>query len=131
MSQAQSHWAAALIGMPAPDCWAFARQVWADRFGAVLPVLPYDATDHRALRRQLEGAESHGWIQVLEPKEGDAVLMTRGLRPCHVGIWIEPDGDRGVLHWVEGQGVAYTPPSQIGGMGYAIASFWRHPEVRP
>ena len=124
------HWAASYIGMPAPDCWAFARQVWAERFGAGLPVLPYDVTDHRALRRQLEGASAHGWAQVLKPAEGDAVLMTRGTRPCHVGIWIEPDATQGVLHWVETQGVVFTQPSQVPGLGYAIASFWRHPEVR-
>lgn len=127
---ASSHWAAPYIGQPAPDCWAFARRVWAERFGAVLPILPYDVTDHRALRRQLEGAEAHGWVQVLAPAEGDAVLMTRGARPCHVGVWIAPDDCPGVLHWVEGQGVVYSPLSHLAGLGYAAASFWRHPEVQ-
>lgn len=123
------HWAAKFIGMPAPDCWAFARAVWAERFGAVLPVLPYDVTDQRALRRQLEGARAHGWHQVLTPSEGDAVLMMRGRRPCHVGVWVEPDLSAGVLHWIEAQGVIFTAPSQIAGLGYAISSFWRHPEI--
>lgn len=124
-----THWAAPMIGMPASDCWAFARQVWATRWGVEIAAIPYDTSDARALRRQLEGANALGWIRVDRPAEGDAVLMLRGRRPCHVGVWIEPDGTGGVLHWVEGQAVLFTVPGQLGPLGYAIDSFWRHPEI--
>lgn len=123
------HWAERYIGMPASDCWAFARQVWQDRWQVRIPAIPYDANDLKALRRQLEGAGALGWVEVQKPVEGDAVLMSRGLRPCHVGVWIEPEEGAGVLHWVEGAGVMFTAAGYLAGMGYAIHGFWRHPEI--
>lgn len=123
------HWAAPYIGMPASDCWAFARRVWQDRWHVQIPAIPYDATDLKALRRQLEGAAGLGWAEVTTPREGDAVLMSMGRRPCHVGVWIEPDEGAGVLHWVEGAGVMFTAAGQLSGMGYAIHGFWRHPDL--
>ena len=125
----QSHWAEAWIGLPCTDCWAFVRQVWRDRFDLVIPVVPYIATDARAVRRSLALAAEQGWLEVSIPREGDAVMMGKGLRACHVGIWVDAGDAAGVLHWVEGNAVVFTVPGQLGSFGYHIKSFWRHPDL--
>lgn len=128
-----AHWAETYIGMPAPDCWAFVRRVWRERFGLIIPVVPYLSDDARAVRRSLAEAEGHGWLQVQVPQEGDGVMMGKGLRACHVGIWVEPDagvGDAaGALHWVTGNAVVFTVPGQMASFGYHIKGFWRHPDL--
>ncbi len=125
-----NHWAAALIGMPwvagTADCWAFARSVWLERFGWDVPAVSIDAKDARATRHALSAEPvTRGWDPVLTPVEGDAVLMAKGARPCHVGIWICPDEAPGVLHAVEGAGVIYTVPGRLAGLGYHIVGFYR------
>jgi len=124
-----SHWAEDLIGLPATDCWAFVRQVWQDRFGLVVPVVPYAPQDPRAVRRALVQAADRGWLPVATPREGDAVMMAKGTRPCHVGVWIDTGDAAGVLHWVEGNAVVFTIPSQLASFGYHILGFWRHPDM--
>ncbi len=128
------HWASAMIGTPwiagESDCWSFARRVWRERFGWDVPPLAVDASSARAGRRALATPpEAAGWVRVERPAEGDAVLMARGTRPCHVGIWIEPDGatpnGSGVLHSVEGPGVIFTPLSGLSALGWHVTGFWR------
>jgi hypothetical protein len=125
-----SHWAEDLIGHPAPDCWAFVRGVWLQRYGFDVPTLPYAPLDQRHTRRQLAEVEEHGWTRVAAPEEGYAVLMAQGLRPCHVGIWIAPDGLGGVLHWTETSATVFTVPGQLGSYGYHITGFWTHASLR-
>jgi hypothetical protein len=130
----QDHWAAPLIGLPwvagTRDCWSFAREVWRDRFGWDVPPVDVDPASPLAARRAFAAApEAEGWIPVARPSEGCAVLMARGQRPCHVGVWIEPQTETGltggVLHAVEGQGVIFTRLSALAAMGWTVAGFWR------
>ena len=123
-----THWAADYIGYSAPDCWAFARQVWAERFGLQVPTMPYDPNDPRLVRRAFGEATHHGWERVETPREGDAVMMTKGIRPCHIGVWIEADR-RGCLHWVERTGVVFTTRAMLRDLGYGICGYWRHPDM--
>ena len=122
------HWAANYVGAEASDCWAFARQVWAEHFGLHLPTMPYDPTDPRLVRRAFGEAPQHGWAQVGAPREGDAVLMTKGVRPCHIGVWIEAES-RGCLHWVERTGVVFTTRAMLRDLGYGVCGYWRHPAL--
>jgi hypothetical protein len=129
MAPAHSHWAACEIGQPwvagSSDCWSFARRIWVERFGWDVPPVPVDPRDPRESRRALAGPpEDQGWVQVIKPAEGDAVLMARGAYPAHVGIWIEPD-QGGVLHSIEVAGVVFTTPDRLAGLGYRIIGFYR------
>ena len=129
-----SHWAEPFIGMPwvagESDCWSFARKVWSARFGWSVPALPIDPGNPRAVRAALSAPpEEAGWRPVKDPVEGDAVLMGRSTRPCHVGVWISPDPDQpGVLHSVEESGVIFTPPARLQLMGWRILGFYRWSE---
>ena len=121
------HWATPYIGMPwvagRSDCWNFARRVWQERFGWAVPLVDIDVSDARAARHAL-AAQPIGdtWAQVDRPVEGDAVLMAMGARPCHVGVWIEPESGPGVLHSVDGAGVIFNPQDRL---VYRIVGFWR------
>jgi len=127
-----THWAAAVIGTPwvpgSTDCWSLARGIWRTRFGWDVPPIMVDPSDARAARQALSvPPERLGWDAVVCPTEGDAVLMARGARPCHVGIWIEPEPDVGILHSVERSGVIYTPPARLAGIGYRVIGYYRRP----
>lgn len=129
---AETHWALAEIGHPwvagENDCWSFARRIWAQRFGWDVPPVPIDPRDPRACRQALaRDPAKAGWVVAWPPREGDAVLMARGARPAHVGIWIEPDLG-GVLHSVETAGVIFTPPDRLAGLGYRILGYYRRAE---
>ena len=125
------HWAAAWIGQPydpaVNHCWQFARAVWRGHFGWDVAALDVDALDPRQLRRDFVGhAEFGHWRPVTggdhAAVEGDAVIMARGQRPCHIGIWIAPAT---VLHAVEGTGSIATPAGRLGDLGYRIHGIYR------
>lgn len=122
------HWASAYIGSPwiagDSDCWSFARRVWRERFGLDVASVAANSIDPRAVRRAFAAGQA-GWQAVVNPREGDGVLMARGQWPCHVGVWIAPVEGAGVLHSVEGAGVVFTPPVQLGRIGYRIIGFYR------
>lgn len=122
------HWSADHIGRPwvpgISDCWSFAREVWAQRFGWTVPPIMVDPSDLRAAVRALSDPGGAGWRQVEVPSEGDAVLMGRAQRPCHVGIWIEPPEGAGILHSVERTGVIFTPPARLQLMGLRLLGTW-------
>lgn len=123
------HWAAGYIGRPwvagRSDCWNFARTVWAEIFGFEVPQVAVDVTSALATRRALRDGSRTGWTPVGSADEGDAVLMSTGARPCHVGVFATPPEGSGVLHSVEGAGVIWTPLNRIGMLGYQIVGFWR------
>ena len=122
------HWATEYIGTPwvsgVSDCWHFARRVWREQFGIVVPVVNVDAASALAGRKAFRDQSRHGWHEVQTPMEGDAVLMTMAQTPCHVGIWLDPEGG-GVLHSVEGIGAIFTPDARLAGMGYHVCSYHR------
>ena len=123
-----THWAARYIGAPwdATDshCWGFARRVWHEQFGLDVPPVNVDASSPREAMRALARGQS-GWVEVADRREGDGVLMAQGQRPCHVGIWITPDPERGVLHSVAGSGVIFTQPARLVALGYRIIGTYR------
>lgn len=128
-----THWATSYIGLPwiagISDCWSFARGIWRLRWGWDVPALTVDPADAREARKAFQlPPESAGWVRVTDPKEGDAVLMARGERTCHVGIWVETSPAAGVLHSLERSGVVFTPPDRLAGMGYRVVGMYRRAE---
>lgn len=123
------HWAARYIGQPASDCWALARRVWAERWGLMLPAVPTELVDDPRAARRMLAAGTGAWQGVEAAREGDAVLMAKGQRPCHIGVWIEVDGLGMVLHWTEVAGVIATAPLDLARLGFRIHGFWRHDDI--
>jgi hypothetical protein len=122
-------WAAHYIGQPwisgEADCWAFARKVWRERFGWVVPAVEVDAlTPLAAMKEFRDNPEYAHWQAVALPRDGDAVLMGKSNRAAHVGVWADVDGG-GVLHSVKGVGSVFTPPARLGGMGYRVLAYYR------
>ena len=72
-------------------CWSLVQQVYADQLGIELPIYgEIEASDLlRVARAMDEGQGSDGWIEVMEPREYDVILMRapRGNgRVVHVGV---------------------------------------------
>lgn len=126
MSGAHLHWANGYIGLPWSTgftCWDFAVRIWAERFDLVVAPVDVDPDDPRGVRRGFEaGGERARWQEVPHACEGDAVLMAKGTRPCHVGVWIDLGG---VLHCVEGAGGLFTPNGRLGDLGYRAVGIYR------
>lgn len=128
------HWAEDLIGRPwqaggrgaqAFDCWGLVRFCWRERFGIVVPEIPIDAEDLRAVLAGFRGhPERRRWCPVNDPREGDAVLMRQSRHPIHVGLWLDVDGG-GVLHAARGIGVAFQKPLDLLAQGWRIEGFYR------
>ena len=125
-----SHWAANYIGEEwvagENDCWAFFRKIQQTHFGREVPPINVDTDSLRACVQTFVGHHERGhWHEVRQPVEGDAVLMSQGRLPTHVGMWVEIDGG-GVLHSVKGAGVIFTSQAGLASTGYNILGFYRH-----
>lgn len=129
------HWASALVGIPwqlgaqgpqAYDCWSFFRYVQRERFGVEVPevIAPVQAPSAYARAFQAHLEWSH-WVRVDRPAEGDAVPMSRNTRIHHIGVWLAADGG-GVLHCVEGGGVAYSTLQALRAGLWRRIEFYRH-----
>ena len=129
MTGPATHWAARYIGRPwvagVSDCWNFARRVWREVFDFDVPAVAVDAASPIDGRRAFRDGRRDGWHRVELPQEGDAILMSKGARPCHVGIWVNPDGQAGALHSVERSGVIWTPIARVADLGFQIMGYWR------
>ncbi|CAA7620624.1 NlpC/P60 family protein [Magnetospirillum sp. SS-4] len=127
------HWAAATIGLPwsphgrGPDrfnCWEFVRTVQDRHFGRVLPDIA-NPEDTLAMGRIFrDHPERRRWVRVMDPVEGDCVLLRRSRHPIHVGVWIDVD-DGGVLHCAEESGVVFQRPDALRLNGWAVEGFYR------
>lgn len=121
------HWATPYIGAPwverEAECWHLCTRVWAEVFGWTVDASPFAGNDPRAARRLFEDHTERGnWEPVAEPADGDAVLMARGARTCHVGVWVAPGA---ILHAVPVAGGLCTPANRLSGLGYRITGFYR------
>jgi cell wall-associated NlpC family hydrolase len=122
-------WVQDEIGTPwvagTSDCWSFARAVWRRRFGLDVPAMPYDAASALDARRGFGAAGNYAGWRAVEPPEkgrdGDAVVMARGPRPCHIGILVAG----GVRHCIAGPGAIWTPEGRLADLGWRVAGLWR------
>lgn len=122
-----SDWAEPYLGLPwiegQCECWQFAARVWAEVFGWAVDPAPLAGDDPRLARRLCEGhAERGAWDRTDAPRDGDAVMMARGARPCHVGVWAGPGS---VLHSVRGAGGLLTPIARLPDLGYRVVALYR------
>lgn len=132
------HWTARYVGLPfvdggrtleGCDCWGLFRLVYAERLGLHLPSYgDTPAADLVAVTEAMSAgvAADERWLQVLEPKEYDGVLMRAyGARdPGHVGVMV----DRQRLLHVEKKTAACIVPLDHYSVRSRILGFWRHRE---
>jgi cell wall-associated NlpC family hydrolase len=123
-------WAGNYIGLPWDpphrDCWSFFREVQKTHFGLDLPIIDVDPNDLRAVATAFShNPERAHWVEVQEPKEGDAVLMSRAKQPVHVGIWLA-FGEGRVIHCAPSSGVLCQPLESLRLSGWGQIRFYTH-----
>ncbi|WP_374335543.1 NlpC/P60 family protein [Methyloversatilis sp.] len=129
-------WASQYIGRPwekfseGPDafnCWTFFRYVQKHHFGRDLPA--FEEVDALNLRQVIKkfsaNEEQHRWVGTSTPVDGDAVLMSHGRHPTHVGLWLSVDGG-GVLHCIQGEGVVFSSIESLKTGGWAKMEFYKY-----
>lgn len=127
------HWCERYIGEPwvagRHDCWAFFRRVQREQFGREIPAGgTFDSTSTVSCIRALRHDEERGhWLEVMEPTEGDAALLSRNLIPSHVGVWVNANGGA-LLHCVQGVGVILQNHASLARHGWGSIRFYRRLE---
>ena len=118
-------WIAGARGPEAYDCWGLFLAVQRQHFGRVLPEIPVDALNLRAVLDAFNGhPERQRWQPVSRAEEGDAVLMRQSRYPVHIGVWLDIDGG-GVLHAVRHAGVVFQTLAALDAHGWRIEGFYR------
>ncbi len=126
-----THWAEKYIGRPwtkEDNCGMFFVQVQREQFGRTVHPVDADALHALSCAHAIDAQVKSGdWPEVKTPKEGDAVVIGKGKRATHIGIWIEADGGK-VLHCGRGiDGVAQCPTA-LKGQGWNIIGYHRMAE---
>lgn len=130
-----AHWAETYIGRQyadnGADCAALACDVWREVFGHALPAGAATVrADSRLQRcRQIDQAIAEMLTPTEAPREGDVVLMKSAGRLEHVGVYVEINGERWVLHALRNAGhVVLHRLRDLPAQGLAVEGFyqWRH-----
>jgi len=129
------HWAVPLIGKPwesgqqgpeAFDCWGLLVWVYQQQFNINLPNIAVAEGD---LRSQVKAFHAHPenahWQRVEKPKEGNALLLRQSRHPIHVGLWIDTEGESGVLHALQGAGVVFQTLNSLKLSGWSVEGIYR------
>lgn len=132
------HWALGYIGLPwvamgrgvqGFDCYGLFMRVQKLYFGVDVPDIGIDPSIDviGKLRAFKHHKEFSHWRVVVEPIEGDAVMMGNGRAVSHIGVYLAVDGG-GVLHCDDIGGVQFTPHGGFGGHenNYEILKYLRH-----
>ena len=132
---ANPHWAVPLIGKPweagqqgpdAFDCWGLLVWVYQQQFKITLPHIVVAEGDLRSQVKAFKAHSEHAhWQRVETPKEGDALLLRQSRHPIHVGIWIDTEGEAGVLHALQGVGVVFQTLNSIKLSGWSVEGIYR------
>ena len=122
-----SAWAQAYVGLPyvlgTGECGHRAALVWRQEFGIHVDTPPAHGDMSVAQRHIRAELASGSWFPVSRPAEGGAVIMWKGDRVCHIGVWVAPGY---VLHCTRAQGMVLTPESELGDQGFRVFGYFRH-----
>jgi len=126
------HWSTKYLGKPWKedyDCYAFFLEVQKKEFGLKeqLDFVPPNYSNRKKAIEFVENSEdvkTH-WKDICIPTEGDAVLFGASNHSFHIGIWVNIDGESGVIHCQIGHGVVFTSRRNIIERGVKIASYLR------
>lgn len=130
-SAAPSSWAQAYVGLPyimgVGECGHRAALVWRQVFGFEVEASPAFGDMNAAQTLIKAEMAKPNWKPVRDPAEGDAVIMWKGSRLAHVGVWVAPGH---VLHCTRAQGMVLTPEAELVEQGFRIFGFFRHHTAR-
>lgn len=98
--------------------------IYKQQFNINLPLISAAEGD---LRCQIKAFQAHPEHRQLvdTPKEGDALLLRQSRHPVHVGIWIDTEGEAGVLHAYQGAGVVFQTLNSLKLSGWSIEGVYR------
>lgn len=106
-----AHWSEQYIGIPyvagSADCARLLSKVSSEVFHRIVPD---DIEVERSESRLGRAGQMSDLVAIYGekadcPAEGDAVLMICASRPSHIGVYCEVDGNKCVLHAMEGAGM--------------------------
>ena len=119
-------WEAGQQGPDAFDCWGLLAWVYKQQFNIHLPRISVNEGDLRAQVKAFRAHPEHRhWQQVDTLKEGDALLLRQSRHPIHVGIWIDTEGESGMLHSLQGAGVVFQTLNSLTLSGWSIEGVYR------
>lgn len=127
---APSPWAQAYVGLPyilgSGECAHRAALVWRERFGFEVEVSAAHGNMDVAQARIRAELAKPDWYAVRRPMEGDAVVMWKGDRLAHVGVWVAPGH---VLHCTRRDGMVLTPEAELPAQGFRVFGYFRRDAV--
>jgi cell wall-associated NlpC family hydrolase len=118
-------WVCGSQGPQTFDCWGLLKTVYRESFGIELDPLEARRADQVAdcVRVAAGIVESPDWTETKEPREGDAVALSRRSAIHHVGIYLK---GRRVLHAVSSNGVIVQSIHSLKLNGFSIIKFYHH-----
>lgn len=117
-------WLSGARGPEAFDCWGLLVWFYAEALNTKLPDYPgIDAKNPLAVTRKIEAGVCD-WQRLSGPKPFCAVGMSAGGRLHHVGLWLELEGMRGILHAAEGRGVVFQSRASLRTGGTTVFTFY-------
>jgi len=133
-----SHWAEIYIGIPYSiypqdtngyNCFSLIKDIQYDQYGIEIDV-GFDfkyITNLMAIAKEFKStSEYRNWIEVSHAQEGDLVLMSTNNTPIHIGVWIDINDTKGIIHSIEQYGVVFSKYENLNQTGYKILGFYRH-----
>ena len=122
------HWAQTYVGLPYSeyDCAQLAARVQRDIFGRDIRLPTSRGPGLRGISRQIDDLQADYAAPVIEPVEGDAVLMIGRGRINHIGVYCLIDGRPWVLHALRNVGHACLHRLRdLEGIGLHLEGFYR------
>jgi cell wall-associated NlpC family hydrolase len=128
------HWAFDYVGLPwvygarGPnefDCWGFVKYIQTTKFRIEMPDIDVPSNWAAAYDQIQHHEERTKWDEVIDPVEGDVVLMARNRLPIHIGIAVLANGSIGVLHCLQNTGVVFQTKQNLQMSGWGNLRFFR------
>lgn len=121
-----SAWAQDYVGLPyiigVGECGHRAALVWRQRFGIEVEARPAFGDMGLAQRHILAQLQGDDWMATRTPEEGDAVVMWKGDRLAHVGVWVAPGH---VLHCTRRDGMRLSEVEALPAEGFRLYGTFR------
>lgn len=121
-------WVCGAEGPDSFDCWGLLKTIYRESFG--IEISPLAPGNHLDVSQCAKAAAlivaSGNWREVKEPREGDAIALSRRSAIHHVGVFL---AGRRVLHTVSGNGVIVQSFKSLKLNGFTKFIFYRHNEL--
>jgi hypothetical protein len=125
-----THWAEKYLGVkwtPDQDCFYWFQRIQAMEFGRDIENIQRSANKILSASHLMSNdniAGGYGWIKTDTPIEGDAVFLSKRVRPHHIGTVAMIDKKIKVVHVPEFRGGMISGLLDLRINGWTIKSFW-------